>query len=246
MPPPSRRASGDPLTRRTAAVLAALALALTAIGPIRTTVGRALVLLAAGQFAQFQQLLRTLGPWAPALSIALMVLASLAVPVPVTIIMVANGLVFGAVKGAMLSIAGGLAGAAAAYLIGRTLGRPVVQRVLPKGALEAADRLSRRYGVWAVMLERWIPGIPGDPMSFAAGMTHMPVVPFALCTVAGLAPANAAAAWLGSRITGDVPLKYWLGALGGAVAVFAAVKFVRIPKSQASRPKPQASRPKPL
>lgn len=147
-------------------------------------------------------------------------LAALAVPVPLTIVMVANGLVFGVWSGALVSLAGGLLGAAAAYAVGRGLGRTVLERWLPAGSLEAADRMSRRYGAWAVVLERWIPGVPGDPMSYAAGFTRMPVLPFLGWTMVGLVPGNLVTAYAGSAIPGDVPLRYWLPGIALVVAIW--------------------------
>jgi uncharacterized membrane protein YdjX (TVP38/TMEM64 family) len=148
------------------------------------------------------------------------VLAALAVPVPLTIVMVANGLVFGVWRGALVSLAGGLLGAAAAYTIGRALGRTVLERWMPKASLDAADRVSQRYGAWAVVLERWIPGVPGDPMSSAAGFTRMPVLPFLGWTMVGMVPGNIVTAYAGSAIPGDVPLRYWLSGIALVAAAW--------------------------
>jgi uncharacterized membrane protein YdjX (TVP38/TMEM64 family) len=209
----------------TALLLVCAALAL--IPAVRSTLGHGLALLATGQLAQFQQFLRALGVWAPVVSIALMVAESLAIPVPVTIIMVANGLVFGTWRGMLVSFIGGMAGALAAYGVGRQLGRVIVARLLPASSLKAADDLMSRYGNWAVVLERWIPGVPGDPMSYAAGLTRMPVATFALMTTIGLAPANVVTAFIGEHVAGDVPLRYWFGGIGAIVVIWLAVKTVR-------------------
>jgi uncharacterized membrane protein YdjX (TVP38/TMEM64 family) len=134
--------------------------------------------------------------------------------------MVANGLVFGVWPGALVSLVGGLLGAAAAYTIGRALGRTVLERWMPKASLDAADRVSQRYGAWAVVLERWVPGVPGDPMSYAAGFTRMPVLPFLGWTMVGLVPGNIVTAYAGSEIPGDVPLQYWLSGIAIVLAVW--------------------------
>src|SRR5512144_1282974 len=136
-----------------------------AIPPARHALVTGISLLATGQLAQFQHHLQSLGAWGPVVSIALIVAESVFVPVPITIIMVANGLAFGLWGGVVVSLAGGVLGALTAYVIGRHFGRALVARILPASSLEAADRLMRRHGRWAIVLERWIPGIPGDPMS---------------------------------------------------------------------------------
>ena len=142
---------------------------------------------------------------------------ALLVPVPVTIIMVANGLVFGLWLGMLVSLAGGLTGGLAAYAIGRWLGRELVERILPAPSLRVADRLMAKYGAWAVVLGRWIPGVPGDPVSYASGLTRMPAVKFTVLTVIGLVPANVVTSFVGTEVPGDVPITYWI--TGWAIVV---------------------------
>jgi len=209
-----------------AAPLGVLALLLVLPSP-RHVLIHGLGLLAAGQFLQFQQYLRSLGAWAPAVSIALMTIEALAVPVPVTILMVANGLVFGVWRGMLVSLAGGLCGALAAYAIGRVLGRAIVERVVPASALAAADRLMTKYGGWAVVLERWIPGIPGDPVSYASGLTRMNPAMFVALTMAGLVPANLVTAFLGVQIDADVPMGDWFAGVAVVIAAVVAWRLLR-------------------
>ena len=188
---------------------------------------------ASGQLAQVQRYLRSLGPWAPVVSIALMIAEAIAVPV--TIMMVANGLVFGVWNGMLVSLAGGLAGTIAAYFIGRLLGRPVVERFVPASGLATADRLMAKYGRWAIVLERWIPGC--DPMSYAAGILRIHLAAFLIYTTIGLLPAVVVTAFVGVQVADDVPIGYWLSGIAAVVAVWAiwrAVKKRRAP-ARASR-----------
>jgi uncharacterized membrane protein YdjX (TVP38/TMEM64 family) len=180
---------------------------------VRGTLWQALSLLATGQLAQFRQFLQSFGRWAPVLSIGLMIAEAVAIPVPVTIVMVANGLVFGVWRGALVSVAGGFAGALAAYAIGRWVGRKLLEQVVPASSFRWADGLMTRYGNWAIVLERWIPGVPGDPISYVAGLTRVPALPFLALTMVGLVPANLAIAFLGSQIASDVPMRYWVSGL---------------------------------
>ena len=211
-------------------LLVAAGVLVVAIPPVRETLGRGLGLLATGQLGQFQQYLGSLGAWAPAASVVLMTAEALLVPVPITIVMVANGLVFGLWPGMLISLAGGLTGALAAYTIGRWLGRALVERMLPAASLAAADRLMAKYGSWAVVLERWIPGIPGDPMSYASGLTEMPALKFVLLTTVGLIPANLVTAFVGTSVGGDIPLKYWIGGWSLAIVGWLIVRRLRRPK----------------
>ena len=209
------------------ALIVLMVIATGMIRAVRMTVVRGLSLLATGHLAPFQQYLLSLHAWGPIVSGTLMLIQSIAVPVPVTIVMIANGLVFGVWEGMLISFVGSLAGAAAAYLIGRRLGRAVAERLLPSTGLDAADRLMATRGRWAIVLGRWVPGIPCDPLSYAAGIMRMPFVPFLLLTTLGLLPANLAMAFLGAEAAGHLHLGYWLLAILLAVGVWIIWRLVR-------------------
>jgi len=197
-----------------------LGIFLIAFPPARHTIGEGLALLATGHLGQFRDYLKSLGAWAILVSITLMVVQALIIPLPVTIIMIANGLVFGLWAGTLVSLTGAFVGAIAAYFIGRRFGRKLVQRLLPDSALREADRLMHRYGAWAIVAGRWIPGVPCDPMSYAAGITRVPATRFALLTIAGLLPANIMMALLGVEAAGDIPTAYWISGWALVVALY--------------------------
>jgi uncharacterized membrane protein YdjX (TVP38/TMEM64 family) len=193
---------------------------------VRRTLYRGLYLLAMGHLRQFHEFLVSLGPWAAAVSVMLMISQSVAVPVPVTLLMVANGLVFGVWHGMLISFVGGFTGAVFAFYLGRRLGRQVVERFVPCPALDAADQLMARRGGWAVVLGRWVPGIPCDPLSYAAGTMRMPWLKFMLLTAVGLIPANLVTAYLGAEATGDVRTRYWVLGLVVIAALLAVWKIL--------------------
>jgi uncharacterized membrane protein YdjX (TVP38/TMEM64 family) len=198
-----------------------IVIAVVAIPPVRSTFTRGLMLLVSGHLGKFQEYLRGLGVWGPTVSIILMIASSIAVPVPVTVLMIANGLVFGVWTGMLVSFIGGLGGAVSTYVIGRHLGRDAVSRLLSSSNLEAADRAMHRRGSWAIVIGRWIPGIPCDPISYVAGITRTPIVRFVLLTVLGLLPANLVTAFVGAEAATDVQLQYWIfGILIGISVLF--------------------------
>jgi uncharacterized membrane protein YdjX (TVP38/TMEM64 family) len=208
--------------RADVAVLALLAAFVLLFPPARHTIGEGLGLLATGHLGRFRDYLQSLGRWAVLVSIALMVVQALIVPLPVTIIMMANGLVFGLWPGTLVSLAGALLGALAAYAIGRGFGRGLVERLLPASALREADRLMQRYGAWAIVAGRWVPGVPCDPMSYAAGLTRVPPGRFSALTIAGLLPANVAMALVGVEAAGDIPTADWIAGWGGLLFLWLA------------------------
>jgi uncharacterized membrane protein YdjX (TVP38/TMEM64 family) len=197
------------------------------IPPVREAMVRGLYLLALGRLGEFHTFLLSLGPWAPIVSVVLMTIQSIAIPIPVTLVMVANGVAFGVLRGMLVSFAGGMLGAMAAYYIGRRLGRVVVERFVPRPVLKSADKLMAAKGAaWAIVLGRWVPGVPCDPLSYAAGIMKMPIVPFTLLTIAGLIPANLATAFVGAEVTGDIQTSYWLIGLAVVGALLLVWKYV--------------------
>lgn len=205
---------------------------------VRHTVYRGLYLLSLGHLGQFHEYLRSLGPWAPVVSIVLMVSEAVAIPVPVTLVMVANGLAFGVWHGMLVSFIGGFAGAVAAFYLGRRLGRKVVERFVPGPALNVADSLMERRGGWAIVIGRWVPGIPCDPLSYVAGITRMPWLKFLVLTAVGLVPANLATAYLGAEATGDVKTSYWLIGLAVVAALWVAWKLLDRRRTRTASPGP--------
>jgi len=197
---------------------------------LMTPVARTLVLafseLAAGQFVQFQHHLQSLGPWGPVLSIAFLVAGAIALPVPVTIVMVADGLVFGTELGTLISFVGGVLGALSAYMLGRRFGPAVLERFLP-GSARVSGRPTAPFVRWSVTLWHWIPGMPFNPMSFAAGYMRMPVLTFLFFTTVGLLPACAVTAYLGVRAASDVPARYWVPGLLSIAALWFAWRALR-------------------
>src|SRR5205085_11940447 len=190
-----------------------------AIPPIRITLTHELMLILSGHLGRFQEYLRSLGFWGPLVSTTLMVVQAIVFPVPVTLLMIASGLVFGVWPGMLVSFVGGLAGAISTYFIGRRLGRDAVSRLLSTSRLDAADRAMHQRGGWAIVIGRWIPGVPCDPISYVAGITDMPVLRFLPLTVAGLLPANFATAFVGAEAATDMQLQYWIFGVLFAIGV---------------------------
>jgi phospholipase D1/2 len=126
-------------------------------------------------------------PWLTAVIVlAVYVVASL-VAVPVTVLIVATGLVFGAWWGFVYALLGAELSALAAYEIGRRLGRRAIRRV----SVRWVDRVSRRLarqGFLAVITLRFVPIAPYTVINLLAGASHIRFRDFALGTLVGLAP----------------------------------------------------------
>jgi uncharacterized membrane protein YdjX (TVP38/TMEM64 family) len=151
-------------------LLVAAGFLVVAMVPLRQVIVPAFYELAAGQFAQFQHHLQSLGPWGPVFSVALLIAGAIGVPVPVTIIMVADGLIYGTQAGTLISLVGGLLGAVTAYFLGRhfsVASLAVLERFLPGMSARISAGPTKPVMGWGVVLWHWIPGLPCNPMSYA-------------------------------------------------------------------------------
>lgn len=144
------------------------------------------------------------GIWAPIVSFLLMILQSVAAPLPAFIITFANAGLFGWVKGAMLSWASAMAGAALCFYIARFFGRSVVEKLTSRYALESVDDFFDRYGEYAVLIARLLPFISFDIVSYGAGLTSMNFWKFFIATGIGQLPATIIYSYIGGMLTGTM------------------------------------------
>ncbi|MGO1539542.1 MAG: TVP38/TMEM64 family protein [Leucobacter sp.] len=89
-------------------------------------------------------------------------------PIPVTIMAVAGGVLFGVIEGSILSVVGALLGSWAAYWLARGLGKETVHKLLGKYADTVEGKLEKS-GAESVYLLRVMPGIPYWPVNYGSG-----------------------------------------------------------------------------
>ncbi len=142
------------------------------------------------------------GIWAPVVSFLLMVLQSIAAPLPAFIITFANAGLFGWVKGALLSWTSSMAGAALCFFIAKFYGRTIVIKLTGRYALDSVDDFFDRYGKYTILIARLLPFISFDIVSYAAGLTSMSFFSFFVATGIGQLPATIIYSYIGSMLTG--------------------------------------------
>lgn len=118
---------------------------------------------------------------------------------PVTILIVATALTFGAVAAFVYSMAGCLASAAALFFLGHLLGRETIQRF-------AGERLARfneslaRQGLYTIIALRLFPVGPYTVVNFMAGASEIRFRDYMLGTFIGMVPALVLVTVLGDRL----------------------------------------------
>ena len=157
---------------------------------------------------------------APLISALLMILQSIAFPLPAFGITLANGAIFGPIWGAALSWSSAMIAAALCFGISRSLGRPPIERLVGGRALRATDRFFERYGTRSILLARLIPVVSFDIVSYAAGLTPVSFWQFMIATGIGQLPATIVYSILGDSL-GQAATVLW-GIAGVALLLLVA------------------------
>lgn len=156
--------------------------------------------------------IRSFGNWAIVVSFVLMVLQSIAAPIPAFLITLSNAAIFGWWQGAILSWSSAMAGAALCFFIARVLGRDAVEKLTSKGAMESVDIFFERYGKLAILICRLLPFVSFDFVSYAAGLTNMRFWAFFIATGIGQLPATIVYSYVGGTLSGGAQ-KLFVGLL---------------------------------
>ena len=132
--------------------------------------------------------LRGFGVWTLLVSLIMMILQAVIAPLPSTLIIGANGVIFGVWQGVLLSWFGVLAGASVSYWLARWLGREAIVRWFGMKHMHQVDRMSERDGFWIVLMARLIPIISLDVISYLAGLSRMEYWRFLIASAIGMLP----------------------------------------------------------
>jgi phospholipase D1/2 len=124
------------------------------------------------------------------IAIGAFVVASLAM-VPVTLLAVIGGVVFGGWQAFAYVLAGTLLASALGFLLGRWLGRAAIERMSGSRLEILSKRLAER-GTVAVALLRLVPVAPFAVFNLVAGSSHLGARQFLVGSLIGLAPGLAA------------------------------------------------------
>jgi len=163
-------------------------------------------MFASGDFTVVSDFIASYGTYAVIISFLLMILQSVAAPLPAFLITFANANLFGWWQGAILSWASAMAGAALCFYIARILGRDAVIKLTSKTGLENIDKFFEKHGRMSILIARLLPFISFDIVSYAAGLTSMSFGSFFIATGLGQLPATIVYSYVGGMLTGGAKL----------------------------------------
>lgn len=120
------------------------------------------------------------------------------VGLPVTVLSIVGGALFGASRGLMLGWAGAMAGTLPAYGLARLVGGPAVRRFL--GTHHLLDHLRKRSDFWTLVRLRVLPVAPFAVLNYAAGLLGVSLQRLMLATAVGILPTTAAYSYAGAQL----------------------------------------------
>lgn len=161
----------------------------------------------------------------PAAPLAYVVVSALlgAIFVPGPILAAGSGVLFGPLLGTFVTLGATVGTATVTSLLGRRAGRESARALLGARRADRIDSQIERRGLWAVVGQRFIPGISDALASYAFGAFGVPLWQMAIGAFIGSVPRAFVYTALGSSI-GDLssPLAYTAIAVWCASAVVGA------------------------
>jgi uncharacterized membrane protein YdjX (TVP38/TMEM64 family) len=177
------------------------------------------------------------GPAAPLTYVAVSAVLG-AVFVPGPILAAGSGVLFGPLLGTFVTLCSAVGTATITSLIGRRAGRDGARALLGQDRAERLDQQVQRRGLWAVVGQRFIPGISDAMASYAFGAFGVPLWQMAVGAFIGSAPRAFVYTALGASIGNlSAPLAYSAIAVWCVTAVigaFAAHRGYRAWRARAS------------
>ncbi len=178
--------------------------------------------------------MNSLGPWAPFFYIQLQILQTVVAPIPGQIVGGVGGFLFGN-WGILWTTIGSIIGFWLVFAIARKFGRPLLEKIFKKSAIDKFDFIINARGsaliIFAIFL---LPGFPDDIVCYIAGLTKLSMKKLMVISILGRFPTivvtNMIGAGLGDNNLGLVAALSIIGVI--IVGIFtwkreAIIKFLK-------------------
>jgi uncharacterized membrane protein YdjX (TVP38/TMEM64 family) len=149
---------------------------------------------------RIQQLLKAVGPLAPAIFILVQTLQVVFAPIPGEATGFIGGFLFGVPLGMLYSTIGLTLGSTLAFLLGRWLEVHFVARIVKPETLKRFDFLMERQGALVAFFLFIIPGFPKDYLCFILGLSQMPLKLFLVLSTVGRLPGTLMLTLQGAKV----------------------------------------------
>ncbi len=153
-------------------------------------------------------------------------------PVPVSVLSIAGGVLFGLGLGLPVVLAGAITGAVAGFALARRLGRGSMVRLQERAGpgaarLSALDGLLRRRGLITMIGVRLAPVLPFAMLNMGCGLTAVRLRDYTIGSAVGMTPGAAAFVAVGAYGAEPGSLSFLLSVAGLAVVLVCAAVVAR-------------------
>jgi uncharacterized membrane protein YdjX (TVP38/TMEM64 family) len=122
--------------------------------------------------------LNSVGPWSEVVFVLLQIAQVIAAPIPGEVTGFLGGYVFGKFLGMVLSTIGLTIGSYIAFILARTFGRPLIEKLVPNATIQRFDYLLHHKAAFLVFLLFLTPGFPKDWLCYILGLGHLSTAEF--------------------------------------------------------------------
>ena len=194
---------------------------------------------AAARIDVMREVFAGFGVWAPVVYLLMVTVEVVVAPLPGLMLYAPGGILFGAVTGGAMALGGNILGAGIACLVTRSLKTTWLDRFFQPAQLRSLQAEVERRGSLLIFLLRINPLTSSDIISYAAGLTRIPVWKVMASTGLAMAPLCFAQAWLAEGLLEAFPQLIYpllVCCIGYLVAVILIVRrMVRQPSQNRSR-----------
>lgn len=169
-------------------------------------------------------------------SVAFIILYSLkpiALIVPVSLLSIVAGNVFGPYRALLLSMIGCFTSGTLAFFLARFLGRSFVDKLL-KGKAMKLDSSIEKHGTAIMCIMRLSFIFPYDPLSYAAGLTKMKYKDFIIGTMIGVFPEMLSYSFIGKSLEHPFSIKFFIPIISIVVVALIALGIYKSSKKTKS------------
>ncbi len=158
-------------------------------------------------------------------------------PIPVSIMAITGGVLFGVVEGSILSVIGVMIGCWGAYWAARGLGHETISRLLGSYGPRVEKHLSEA-GFQAVFMLRLLPGLPYWPLNYGAGAFGVGQRDFVVASLIASVPGQASLVAIGAFVSAPELLSGIAVAVAWTVVIVMTVWAYRAWRGTSQRPLP--------
>lgn len=163
------------------------------------------------------------GIWAPIIFIIIYALRGVILVIPVGVMSLAGGLIWGKWLGTVYILVGATAGSCLAFLVARYFGRSIIEKtgLLNQEKIKSFDENIQENGFRFIAFIRLIPLFQYDAVNFGSGLSKIKFRDYALATFIGMIPGGFINAFLGSSLDNILSVQFFV-----ALAAFILLMFI--------------------